>query len=1447
MGNVVINGRTSVHAGSGGTVQTKDVCKTPRKCKPRTYTNIAVSADSAKTASTVIVNGNPACHIQSIFSKSTGDEAGSCGGVASGTIKQKAQFVSASSNVYLEGKPATRQNDKMISNNANTPPSSLMQPGAAQPPSLSPKGAAEIELRKTDYLLDITIGASAMPENAVGRLTSLDPESEQTVHTILNSDEEVLHLRQVPRWRLRIDNVEEREHHVYLSYKDESDPCETILSKLDTKNIPADEDLYHIPLGKVTPSERSRLKESEIYQDIQLMPVYPLRLLRHNSRTCGPMRNGYLYIFLNDSLWREIEIDADFSTFRDVNLTKYQGQDTRPAMTQRQGRFVLMPFDISRQMSGYKNVEDFKFAFSEKQWSWSYIERLGGMHKEDPRYIADLEIYQQRKKENRAGTLDAKFRDQRLQKTTLKDYDLGGRNTGYRTHFKYTLSDALKENKRYVEKYNVNGSLIEDLLDSDKNSNLPALVCYDAVGEARDRALGYKLILSTMQMLLRVISGQQHGDVKPGEQPTQTQQEEMKKQALHYRMAVVLTQYLYHGTEAKAPDYFSQEEKDQFRRAMGDRKGLRQELDRAKFDKFTEERARAHLRWEAKRTKMELVYFLRDESSQFNFTLAMEDQFAMEGKDYYFVATKTVGEIIANLLDSVEVLDAPLYMLSFNELDYLKKDKGVQYLIDLFGAGKITLDLHKKLFAKQKGDGLSLYDYIEEDVEPGHGEFSVSRFDAAIKAIEGESEGEPAWMQTGRRVSEFLAGFSEIHANVGHVLYKAMDMVEKVQKMVDDETGKIKTDMAKKKKLAAKYSDLIAATKKWKQLLNHGLRVFRMTSVLNIEELNIPPQYATRGPFPKGYTPMDVAYRQANAEKRLTELLDQNKTNLGTTVSVADQFGNDLGHHPVARALSLHAEIVDDVNRVMLRHEDPGALLPGERVGAIFIRESGGPRLLAPLSDGEVDKLLEDGVKDIEARKANVSEELKNHTDEIAHNEYLRDKVKVPVRVRLESLGRHTYNVGVMPAMLMANGYNLYYSFERLSKKRTIENQVYFISAMTDFTAVSVDAAQIIGRYVLGAPTAEQMRAAARLGMHVYIKASVPIVARLATIAMHANLVASVITAGVSLYDMSKAMSIDNTGAAIGNAAIAAGASLLAYSSIMAMTTAYTGVTALLVGLGSTGVGVIAVAIILIGAAIIWWLSDTPMQTWLKNCPWGDAAYGARFDKWKTRPDYAYYELMGLLNKPVVQFNERDEDSHEIILTVNTQGFNLKQADLDLKLEYDNGHGSKGVLTLTAGVNKPGVAKAGVTISGKGINPALFWYHAKLVVLREPLSKGVVNGLKIYMTRPMFAEAKRTKRTSRSSAGNRTVINLKASCRVWPLGKNQTISSHSGQLYSLPAPEFDDDGDPELKKVKDENTGQLISQQPVEVAETKIRLSVGDTPLSLPIRIDTLDVSPNLA
>ena len=157
MSNVLINGRTAVHAGSGGTLTTIDVCRTKigKKIVNIAYTNIARSSDAAQTAATVFINGHPVCHQKSIFAVSTGDEPGDHLGVVSNTIKGIAEFITASSNVFIEGVPAVRQGDMMVSNNGNTAPMPLMQPGAAPAQGLElgelTETAVDERPRRADY------------------------------------------------------------------------------------------------------------------------------------------------------------------------------------------------------------------------------------------------------------------------------------------------------------------------------------------------------------------------------------------------------------------------------------------------------------------------------------------------------------------------------------------------------------------------------------------------------------------------------------------------------------------------------------------------------------------------------------------------------------------------------------------------------------------------------------------------------------------------------------------------------------------------------------------------------------------------------------------------------------------------------------------------------------------------------------------------------------------------------------------------------------------------------------------------------------------------------------------------------------------------------------------------------------------------------------------------
>jgi uncharacterized Zn-binding protein involved in type VI secretion len=148
MGNININGKSAVHAKSEGILTTTDTCMTPPFCIPINYTNIAESKMTDMGASSVKIQDSPACNSKSNFKISKGDGPGCCGGTSSGTTQQLAEFITFSQDVMIEGKPAVRNGDKMVSNNRNTAPQPLVQPPAPNAPANTPAVVdAEYSLR----------------------------------------------------------------------------------------------------------------------------------------------------------------------------------------------------------------------------------------------------------------------------------------------------------------------------------------------------------------------------------------------------------------------------------------------------------------------------------------------------------------------------------------------------------------------------------------------------------------------------------------------------------------------------------------------------------------------------------------------------------------------------------------------------------------------------------------------------------------------------------------------------------------------------------------------------------------------------------------------------------------------------------------------------------------------------------------------------------------------------------------------------------------------------------------------------------------------------------------------------------------------------------------------------------------------------------------------------
>lgn len=122
---VTINSpNTAVHANSSGQSPVfPDVCKTPAPPAPPIpipYPNLARSSSASDTSSTVEIDGQKIMLKSSTFSSSTGDEAGSIGGIVSNCTKGKAQFIVYSFDVKAEGQNVPRNMDMMKQNGSGS-------------------------------------------------------------------------------------------------------------------------------------------------------------------------------------------------------------------------------------------------------------------------------------------------------------------------------------------------------------------------------------------------------------------------------------------------------------------------------------------------------------------------------------------------------------------------------------------------------------------------------------------------------------------------------------------------------------------------------------------------------------------------------------------------------------------------------------------------------------------------------------------------------------------------------------------------------------------------------------------------------------------------------------------------------------------------------------------------------------------------------------------------------------------------------------------------------------------------------------------------------------------------------------------------------------------------------------------------------------------------------
>ena len=118
--------------GGGECFAFPDVCNTPSPAGPVPipYPNFGMLNQAAKTAKKVFFVNKPVVNLASEVPRSQGDEAGTNGGVVSGTNMDKVLFKKGSSKVIVEGQPCVHLTSVTGHNgaNANMPAAQVIAP-----------------------------------------------------------------------------------------------------------------------------------------------------------------------------------------------------------------------------------------------------------------------------------------------------------------------------------------------------------------------------------------------------------------------------------------------------------------------------------------------------------------------------------------------------------------------------------------------------------------------------------------------------------------------------------------------------------------------------------------------------------------------------------------------------------------------------------------------------------------------------------------------------------------------------------------------------------------------------------------------------------------------------------------------------------------------------------------------------------------------------------------------------------------------------------------------------------------------------------------------------------------------------------------------------------------------------------------------------------------------
>lgn len=171
-----------------------------------------------------------------------------------------------------------------------------------------------------------------------------------------------------------------------------------------------------LPLGKpIDPVEKSTQKSR---WDIVLVPVLPLRHFNGpnpRSNATRPTR-GWIYVYLNGHVWRELQVINEYGTLRDVDFGASDGIGDQRVARGHYVSQVVVPYVVNG------TEQKVEMIYSRRQFTWATLMKLGGLSPDDERFTVAV-------KQKAAAVA----KDDDLRKKWLQLLDLASYRSGFDT------------------------------------------------------------------------------------------------------------------------------------------------------------------------------------------------------------------------------------------------------------------------------------------------------------------------------------------------------------------------------------------------------------------------------------------------------------------------------------------------------------------------------------------------------------------------------------------------------------------------------------------------------------------------------------------------------------------------------------------------------------------------------------------------------------------------------------------------------------------------------------------------------------------------------------------------------------------------------------------------------------------------------------------------------